>query len=77
MVGYCFLLEMKFQEGLQMEKGELSRRETGDIGMISVRKGQELGLAEESCNVDWRGKSCPIKLKGQPNTLDLHEKSVF
>lgn len=60
-----------------MEKGELSRRETGDIGMISVRKGQELGLAEESCNVDWRGKSRPIKLKGQPNTLDLHEKSVF
>lgn len=51
-VGYSFLLEMRLKGGLQMEEGELSRKETGDREMISVHKGQEIDLAERSCNAD-------------------------
>lgn len=36
----------KAQQRASDRKGELSRRETGDIGMMGVHKGQEIDLAE-------------------------------
>lgn len=46
MVGNSFLWEMRLKGRLQREKRELSRKETEDIGMIIVHKGQEIGVTE-------------------------------